>query len=252
MNRLTNPLISRAANHMTSRLLGLSLAILAAMVFVPSAHAQAHAGFSSAPAGRTGMIFSGRRGVRPIARLHRSHHSSRGSGWVPFFDSDYDDFGPQTSEPTDQTVEPAAQPAPAATVSKPGLVLELQGDRWVRLTNYGELQAGEQSTQPALETGARQPSPSRAASPHRTQAAEPSSQLPPAVLVFRDGHQEEIRKYTIVATTIYTSSDYWNSGSWTRKIQIADLDVPGTLKLNQDRGARFILPSGPNEVMMRP
>jgi len=244
--------MNRPMNRLVILLIGPPLAILAALVLVPSARAQAHAGVSSAPASRTGMIFSGRRGVRPIARLHRSHHNSRGSGWLPFFDSDYDDFGPETSEPTDQTVEPAAQPAPAATVSKPGLVLELQGDRWVRLTNYGELQAGEQSTRPALETGARQPSPSHAANPHRTPAAEPLSQLPPAVLVFRDGHQEEIRKYTIVGATIYTSSDYWNSGSRTRKFQIADLDVPGTLKLNQERGARFTLPSGPNEVMMRP
>jgi hypothetical protein len=76
--------------------------------------------------------------------------------------------------------------------------------------------------------------------------------LPSAVLVFRDGHKEEIGKYVIVSGTIYTSSDYWNSGSWTRKVQIADLDVPATLKLNQERGAKFALPSGPNEVMMRP
>jgi hypothetical protein len=137
-------------------------------------------------------------------------------------------------------------------VSKPGFVLELQGDHWVRLTNYGELQAGEQSSQPALKPTSGPASPVPAANPHRTQAAEPSSQLPPAVLVFRDGHKEEIRKYTIVGTTVYTSSDYWNSGSWTRKIQIADLDVPETLKLNQERGAKFMLPSGPNEVMMRP
>jgi hypothetical protein len=136
-------------------------------------------------------------------------------------------------------------------VSKPGLVLELQGDHWVRLTNYSELQSGERSSQPALP-GSKPPSPVPAANPHRTQAAEPSSELPPAVLVFRDGHNEEIRKYTIVGTTIYTTSDYWNSGSWTRKIQIADLDVPETLKLNQERGAKFTLPSGPNEVMMRP
>jgi hypothetical protein len=30
------------------------------------------------------------------------------------------------------------------------------------------------------------------------------------------------------------------------------LDVPATLKLNQERGAKFSLPSGPNEVMIRP
>jgi hypothetical protein len=237
---------------MINRLIGLPLAILAAMVFASSAHAQARGGFSSASAGRTGMVPSGRHAGRPIARLRRSRHSSTGSGYVPYFYDDYDSE-PEASEPPPQTVEATiAQPAPAAAVSKPGFVLELQGDHWVRLTNYGELQAGEQSGQPALKPASGSAAPVPAANPHRAQAAEPSSQLPPAVLVFRDGHEEEIRKYTIVGTTLYTSSDYWNSGSWTRKIQIADLDVPETLKLNQQRGAKFTLPSGPNEVMMRP
>jgi len=36
------------------------------------------------------------------------------------------------------------------------------------------------------------------------------------------------------------------------EIQIADLDLPATLKQNQDRGVRFELPSGPDEVMIRP
>jgi len=234
-----------------NRRIKLPLAILGAMVFAPPAHAQAHSAFSSPPAGRTGMASSGRHGGIPIARVRRSHHSSTGSGYVPYFYDDYDSE-PEASEPPSQTVEATAQPAPAVAVSKPGFVLELQGDHWVRLTNYGELQTGEQSSQPALELGSKPPSPVPAANPRRTQAAQPSGQLPPAVLVFRDGHEEEIRKYTIVGTTIYTSSDYWNSGSWTRKIQIADLDVPQTLKLNQERGAKFTLPSGPNEVMMRP
>ena len=236
---------------MINRLVGLPLAILGAMVVASSAHAQAHGAFSSASGGRTGMAPSGRHAGRLIGGRHRSHHSSAGSGYVPYFYDDYDSE-PETGEPRSQIVEATAQPAPAAAVSKPGFVLELQGDHWVRLTNYSELQTVEQPSKPAPEPASKPASPVAAANPHRTEAAEPSSQLPPAVLVFRDGHKEEIRKYTIVGTTVYTSSDYWNSGSWTRKIQIADLDVPETLKLNQERGAKFTLPSGPNEVMMRP
>jgi hypothetical protein len=52
--------------------------------------------------------------------------------------------------------------------------------------------------------------------------------------------------------TIYSKADYWSSGSWTKKIQIADLDVPATLKLNQERGLKFELPAGPNEVVVSP
>ena len=236
---------------MINRLIALPLAMIGVVVFVFSAHAQARGAFSSAPAGRTGTALSGRHGGRTtLVRLHRSRRSSAGSGFVPYFYSDYDSE-PEANEAPPQTVEPTPQPAPAVSVSKPGLVLELQGDHWLRLTNYSELPSGEQPSQRALEPGSK-PSFVPAANPHPTQAVEPTVALPPAVLVFRDGHEEEIRKYTIVGATIYTTSDYWSSGSWTRKVQIVDLDVPATLKLNQQRGAKFTLPSGPNEVMMRP
>jgi hypothetical protein len=61
-----------------------------------------------------------------------------------------------------------------------------------------------------------------------------------------------LSSYSIIGTLIYTKGDYWSSGNWTRKIQIADLDLPATLKQNQDRGVKFELPSGPDEVMIRP
>ena len=51
---------------------------------------------------------------------------------------------------------------------------------------------------------------------------------------------------------IYAKADYWTSGSWTTQIQVADLDVPATLRLNQERGLKFVLPAGPNEVVTRP
>jgi len=72
------------------------------------------------------------------------------------------------------------------------------------------------------------------------------------VLVFRDGHKDEVSEYTIMSGTIYSKTDYWTTGSWTRKIQVADLDVPATLKLNRERGLKFALPGSPNEVVIRP
>ena len=84
------------------------------------------------------------------------------------------------------------------------------------------------------------------------EAAEPPIVLPPAVLVFRDGHKEEIGGYTIVGDALYTSADYWTTGSWSRKVPIAELDIPATLKANQDRGGKFSLPSSPSEIVLRP
>lgn len=59
----------------------------------------------------------------------------------------------------------------------------------------------------------------------------------PTVLVFRDQHQEEIRNYAIVGQTL------WNfAAQRTEKIALARLDVPATVKANEDRGVDFRVP----------
>lgn len=127
-------------------------------------------------------------------------------------------------------------------------MLERQGDHWVRVTDAGQTVTGLQPRQKGSETAANL----RAISPQEGAAVEPPPQLPPAVLVFRDGHKEEISRYTIVGGNIYTSDDYWNSGSWTKKVPIAELDVRSTLELNRERGTNFNLPSSPHVVVIRP
>ena len=238
---------------MKNRLVMLDLAILAATIFASSAQAQRHV--ASVQAGRPRMNLARRAGVRsPVVPSRRSRRFSSGSGFAPYFYSDYDSDSGIIEVPTTQSVERTAQPAsPAPVPSSPrSLLLELQGDHWVRITNYGQSQTGGQSSEPDSEQASDLPSATSAKTFRRTPAAEPPSELPPAVLVFRDGHKEEIGKYLIVDSTIYASADHWNSGSWTRKVQIVQLDVPATLKLNQERGTKFSLPSGPNEVMIRP
>ena len=74
----------------------------------------------------------------------------------------------------------------------------------------------------------------------------------PAVLIYRDGHSEEISSYSIIGRVIYAKADYWSNGAWSRNIQIGDLDIPATLRENEQRGVKFELPSGPDEVMIRP
>jgi hypothetical protein len=221
---------------MTTRLITLSFAILVAALFVSSAQAQRHAGFASGLGGR--------------AHFRRAHRFG-GSAFAPYFYySDYDSEPGTLDAPPPQIIVPAAPPVAQAANPPESLVIEWSGDHWVRLTSYGPQAAGP-VVQPDQRGPERASSPATAA-PHPAPAPEPATPLPPAVLVFRDGHQEELAKYTIVGSTIYASSDYWTSGSWTRKVQIAQLDVPATLKLNQERGARFALPSSPNEVIFRP
>jgi len=244
--------------YMNYRLIALFLAMLGAVVFVPSARAQGRGAPASGRASRPRTGFSRGGGVRTrIAPLRRTHGSFAASGYASGFYPDYYpdyDSAPGISEVSaPEIVEQAAasaSPAPMRTPAEP-LVVELQGDHWVRITSYGQPQIAGQFSQPEPIRASNQPPAKSPAIPRRTQAAEPPTELPPAVLVFRDGHKEEIGNYMIMDATIYTTADYWSSGSWTRKVQIVDLDVPATMKLNQERGAKFSLPSGPSEVMIR-
>lgn len=238
---------------MNNGLVALALAMLGATAFGPSAQAQRHG--VSAAVGRPGTTIARRGAVRTrfIGSVRGSRRFSSGSAFAPYLYSDYDSEPEAVEPPPAQIVEQTAQPSPPAPVpNRAGaLVLELQDDHWVRITNSGQSQADGQSGLRESERVSNPQSATPSATLRRTQTDEPSSALPRAVLVFRDGHKEEIAKYIIVGATIYTSAEDWSGSSWTRKVQITELDVPTTLQLNQERGAKFNLPSGPNEVMIR-
>jgi endonuclease YncB( thermonuclease family) len=58
----------------------------------------------------------------------------------------------------------------------------------------------------------------------------------PTTLVFRDGHKQEVTNYAIMGQTLYVFD------SRTRKIALADIDVPATVKANDDQGVEFQVP----------
>jgi hypothetical protein len=57
------------------------------------------------------------------------------------------------------------------------------------------------------------------------------------VLVFRDRHVEQIEDYAIVGDTLWVFTNLR-----TRKVLLAQLDIPATTKVNADRGVDFQLP----------
>ena len=58
----------------------------------------------------------------------------------------------------------------------------------------------------------------------------------PTVLVFRNGHKEQVNSYAIMGDALYV----FDNGR--KKIELADLDIPATVKANDDRGVEFRLP----------
>jgi hypothetical protein len=83
----------------------------------------------------------------------------------------------------------------------------------------------------------------------QTIAAAPLAQV---TLIFRDGHREEVRDYTIAQGTLYARGDYYTDGYWNKNIDLANLNVQETQQANAANNIRFVLPSSPNEVITRP
>jgi hypothetical protein len=169
----------------------------------------------------------------------------------PFLFSDYPD------QPALIETAPAAPPVviverPSVTSEeKPAqlLLLERRGDVFVRVHSpeqEGDAAAGGE--------------PEKQIPRERKPARKESSEVPggvlasalPTVLVFRDGRREETSSYAIVKGVLYEASDYWSTGAWTKSVNLATLDLPATVRENELRGTRFLLPSGPNEVVIRP
>jgi hypothetical protein len=228
-----------------------AVGMIGAGVFATPAGAQGRGGVALATAGRGGAVVLRGGAVMGSGRMHRSRRSFAGSGLAPYF---YSDSEPETIEGPGQIVVTRNITEPAAQVAKPAesVLLELRGDRWVRITNYGASDSRGDTEGDGVGDAQKVAQPRSASVGARGATGEVAVELPRAALVFRDGRTEEIRKYVIVGSTLYTTADYWSTGSWMRNIAIAELDVPATLKLNRERGTKFSLPSGPTEVMMRP
>jgi len=133
-------------------------------------------------------------------------------------------------QPTPQfvVVEPPSAMAspPPEHISADPLLIELRGDKYVRV----------KQSSAGLEEPLSQP-----------QVPQHTSQ--PPVLVYRDGHREEIPHYAIANGMIYLHGNYWQNGYWTKTVPVSALDVAATLQTNQQRGVNFTLPSAPNVVI---
>ena len=80
------------------------------------------------------------------------------------------------------------------------------------------------------------PPPTKSQSDSVAAAARDATPIDPTVLVFLDGHQQEVTNYAIVGQTVYVFDKR------TQKIAHTDLDVAATIKLNDDRGVDFQVP----------
>jgi len=228
----------------------LILALAAAVALVPA----------SIPVGQAQMRGAARPTPGYGAARHGAPSFNHRRGGVPFgyflgdssyFYNDYP-YDQPPSEPAPQGVmmQPATADAPPQPKQSP-LLIELEGDRYVR---YGG--AAQPSEADATRAGPiREPKAASDAvrsSARQTETPSPAP-LAPTVLIYRDGHREQIPDYAIVGHVLYAhSGSVGERGYGMRSIEVSVLDIPATVTTNRENGVNFALPAGPNEVVTRP
>jgi hypothetical protein len=258
------------------RSLCLYLFLLSALIISPYATAQraASGGHAAAPGHSATPHFNAPHGNFAFGRnghlsgFRRSSPYSPAYASLPFpffgdsFDPDdiYSTGYPVASQPPPYLLQALSQmtgpavsnlgeamssPSINESSSSQPLMIELQNGHYVRVD----------STVANGDPLPLDPPPSRARSIHSvasTNSAPQTQPLPPAVLIFRDGHSEEVRDYTIADGILYARGDYYTDGYWNKKINLIALNVPETMQANANRNVKFVLPSSPNEVVTRP
>jgi hypothetical protein len=166
------------------------------------------------------------------------------------------------SAPSVIVVQPPAPPAERVTAIPDGpksaapLLIEWQGDRYVRRTSATTTSARDSQPDYVADTKLaaltnNKPVRSSALQSKGDRTSNPS-EPPPTTFIFRDGHREESDNYSIISGVIYARGDYWATGQWSKQIKLSQLDLPATVKANQQHGVTFRVPAASNEVITRP
>jgi hypothetical protein len=259
---------------MRSFLIAATVVALASSAAAQHGAAHGFAGGAHASGGNHSIGGSNRSGFR------RSSHFAYGSGHsaypgygslpFPFFADNFDPGDiystgyPVASEPPpflmqalQGLVNPAANsmgPAMSSSSredsSSAPLMIELQNGRYVHVKDH-EINSDAEPINFAENSAPANPRAGKTPQPDAlpTIAAAP---LAPVTLVFRDGHSEEVRDYTIAQGTLYARGDYYTDGYWNKKIDLANINMQETLQTNATRNVKFVLPTSPNEVITRP
>jgi hypothetical protein len=185
---------------------------------------------------------------------HRRHH--RFGVVVPYYYYPYYATYPYAyTAPASEEYEAEQEEPPAPTIdeqrSRTAYSTGSSGeDRYgEHYTDYREEERRRARAEAEQERQAEQEREQRAqAEKAKSQASEgkPEEQEPATVLVFKDGHHQDLRGYAISGEVLYDLA-----GGRARKILLADLDLAATIKLNDELGNDFRLPSRPPQQKTR-
>lgn len=245
----------------------LLLAVLLVVGFSRSASAQAngvppsvtsfgfggHPGFNGVPPSVTSL---GPRGAVPAHPMHphpfqpqaggqpghHHHHDGNNSGsayyvpyYIPYYPAvDYD--GPVADEAPPQDAPDSYQGGPT--------IFDRRGSGERAANDYVPDRSRPVPRPPSPPVAPRDgedPAPATTAHIADPPIAVPVTALQPTILIFKDGHKQQIGNYAIVGVNLYDLTP-----GRRQKVAIADLDLVATQKANDDEGNDFKLPQLPD------
>jgi hypothetical protein len=184
-------------------------------------------------------------GQHRAAFRHHQHH--RAVVVVPYYYSYYPTYPATYAEPPSSAEYDAGEeepPAPTIYERRSRLAYSTGSadeDRYgEHFTDSREEERRHARAEAEPERQAAQEGESRARAETAKAEEKPEEQEPATVLVFKDGHHQEVGSYAITGDVLY---DLGRGRA--RKILLADLDLAATTKLNDQLGNDFRLPSRP-------
>jgi hypothetical protein len=147
-----------------------------------------------------------------------------GAGYVYSYGYPYPVYVPVEPEPIQEQPEPEGPDAPGPTVFEHRSQYQ-PAPNPTPVEPRDESRFGDRNLDQQSEV------------PHHNMSPVSEEQVP-VLIVYKDGHEQEIHNYAIVGDTLY---DLGNMTA--HKIKLADLDLQQTIQKNEQRGVEFNLPA---------
>jgi hypothetical protein len=162
----------------------------------------------------TGFFFPDARYRGPVNLRPKRHHNNNAGAYYPV----YVPYAYPVAVAAEPEPEAVAEPDPAA----PTIFEHRPTTERVPSAGADSSRYGHQPTVAAEED----------------QSPADARQQIPVVLVYRDGHEQEVTNYAIVGPTLYDLGTFV-----AHKIPLVELNLKATIKANDDRGVEFSVPA---------
>ena len=181
----------------------------------------------------------------PDAGTHHRHNQNQGFAY-PYYVPYYIPYYP-LMDPNDASVDESAAPEDPNQYQGGPTIFDRRGpgdpapnDYRAEKPRTAVPKPPSSVATPAVATNsiATPPEPARAPemrAPEPVVIAQPST-----ILIFKDGHKQEVSNYAIVGSNLFDLPP-----GHRLKIALSDLDLPATQKANDDQGVDFKLPESP-------